>query len=852
MAEGEDLRDIPSTPQFVIDPLGNPVAVPPGMTPRDVMDRMQQQLKTDHQLRGNVMRTLQLRDAQGSTDPTDPVFRRANLARQVDGPVEPGDIEDFLIRADLARSDLVTEKFAKLKAYYPDSEFHMAQDVDDSTVILYRHPGQSHYREVEAPEVSMGDLAALAGGTLSEDVVAEVLAFMAAGPQGGIIKNMMRAAGAGIVGEGVKQGIEKARGFQDTGLGPVTEQILTTGAIGGIGAGIFDPIARIINATRGVSGLTVPSPSAADAMRFAKDNDLPPLLPGQVHPVFESMQMQATGTSQVMEEFQRDAFHKVVTRLAEIRDDLGDFRSLSDDALNKFVEREEKAILSALSSVPEMTFATAGRKVHKGLNEFQTALAEREGRAYKAAFAASDGVRFDITPAQQVVAAIRGRAPLVDHKLPGLDLTVNVPLTPINTPAFRTAIDDLANLIPEVKKTQNNAMPLEQMVRLRSTFVNMADDERLTGTERASSAIIAKVLTEVMRNPRNLRGKKGNLKPSVTRKWRIAAERSLSRERWNSRVFGRLSAMSNTPSELAKKLNPNNPDLVKETRRALRAGRKEQAWGAVQASFRNNLLNAPARIRTKFKNWDKEALDMLVSKRDQKDLLMISDQWARFEKSPVQKMLRAGTDLGNRATNLVEKGTRAEIKELIAEAGGRGSPAGKALQAGVIESLLQRSTKFVKGRSVIDKEKVLSGLKSIRDRGVLDEIFDPATTRKFIDDLELYVSFLPRGMGAGEGIQKAEIASAVGGVAFPSPGNVTRALRGGAGLAKNRIIAWMFITPGARRFLVGTGAPRKAGVSVPQVSQIGAALAVTFDNMEDAAESGSFDTSAEDTIPDIF
>ena len=846
-------------PRTVLDPLGNPVVVPEGMTVKEVVDRMQLQFKEDVELRRHVMKTLQVRESGEIGDPTDPVFRRGHLARQVDGPVEPGDIQDFLLRMDLARSDLMSEKLAKLKEHLPDNEYRMAEDIDGSPVIMYRATGATAYREVESPEFSMGDVAALAGGVLSEDVAGEILAFLGSRGSTSIVQGMFRAAAGGAAGEGVKSFVESQRGFEHSESGPITERIVSTGVAGAAGVLVFDPVARIINKIRGVKGFVVPQrPEAAQsAMQVASRRNLPELTPGQIHPVYESLQQQATGTTAVMQEFQFDQLHNVVTRMAEIRDDLGDFTSLSDAALTKFIDQEEKKILSAMGSIPEMTFATAGRKVMLGLDTFQTALAEREARLYRVAFdasaggaTASKGVRFNLNPAQQVATAIRNRI-VTDFDFAEIGSKVSVPLTPINNPGFRMALEDLVKLQPEVRLTQGNASPLEQMVRLRSTFVNLASDPRLTGTERASSASIAKVLTDSMMNPRTLRGQKGQLKPTIKRKWRQAASASIARERFNDRVFSRFTAASDTPSQIAKKINPGKPDLVKETRRALQASRQPQAWQAVRSGFTNNLLNNPASIRSKFKNWKGEALDMLVDPRDQQALLTISDQWARLEKSNVRRMLRSGTSVGTRAVELVRKGSREEIKELISVTGGRDSATGKALQAGVLEALLHQSTKIVKGRHVIDKDRFLQGIKSFRDRGVLEEIFDTKTTNNIIDDLELYVSYLPKGMGAGEGIQKAEAASAIAGFAFPTPMNIGRGMRGIATLGKNRVISWAMITPGARRFM--TRSPEsKTPPKTNRYQQMGGALAVIFDNMEEAADTGSLDSSFEDVVPDVF
>lgn len=837
--------------QVVRDPLGTPVPVPEGMTIQQVLEQIQKTYQDDPKLMGQVLQRQQIKDLGESSNPIDPNGRRAFLARQIDGPVIPGDIDDFAVRFDLARSDMVTEKLAKLRSYFPDSEFHLAKDVDESPVILYRHPGQAEYREAEAPEFSAGDMAALAGGTLDSATTAEVVAFLKTRGVGNIGKTLFKAFFAGAGGEGIDVGIESARGFEHSSGGAITERIVGTGIAGAVGAGIFDPAGRVINILRGKRGITVPAPRANEAIEIAEDLGLPDLLPGQTHILFRSMQQQASGTDQGMAEFIRDQFHNTVSRLADIRDSLGDFRDLKDDILEKFIDKEEKKILSSFGTIPEMSFNNMGRKIRKGLMDFQEALSEREGRAYLKAFNMSKGVRFNLQPAQQLAASIRGRI-VGDIPLKDLGKTVRLDLTPINDNQFRQALSELVSLQPDVRLTAGNASPLEQLVRLRSTFINLARDERLTGTERVASGKISEVLTDIMMTPRGLTGSKGNLKPAVAQAWRRAAGLSISRVRWEDRTYGRLLSSSLSPSQIGKKLNLVNIDVVKGVHRAFMASGNKSGWAAVQAGFKSNLLTKPGSIANRLKGADKETLDLLVPKADQKELINISNQWQRMQKGPIVKMLNSATDLGDRAIQLVNTGSRADIRELLIEAGGKNSPTGKALQAGIIESLLRASTKEVEGKVIINKEVFTAGVKKFRERGILDEVFSGTTQEALVDKLDLYIQFLPKSMGVGEGLQAAEAASAVGNVLVPTPGGITKALSGGRTILKNKIWAWMFISDIGKSLLRGSGKPNDAEGFPAKLGQLGAVLTVIFDSMEDVAESGSFETSGEDIVPNLF
>jgi len=149
----------------------------------------------------------------------------------------------------------------------------------------------------------------------------------------------------------------------------------------------------------------------------------------------------------------------------------------------------------------------------------------------------------------------------------------------------------------------------------------------------------------------------------------------------------------------------------------------------------------------------------------------------------------------------------------------------------------------------LDKDKFLSGMKSFRNRGVLEEIFDPKTLKR-LESFDDYVSFLPKGMGAGEGIKKAEVASQIGGVFLPTPTAAAQAVRGATTLGRHRLIAWAFVTGKIRKFLIGADRMKKEGLNTNVLAAIGGALGVILGNISEISESGSFDISNEQILPE--
>ena len=281
--------------------------------------------------------------------------------------------------------------------------------------------------------------------------------------------------------------------------------------------------------------------------------------------------------------------------------------------------------------------------------------------------------------------------------------------------------------------------------------------------------------------------------------------------------------------------------MVLGIRRRLLASGNKQKWFALQTAYKNKLLLNPGGMRQVLTRSNKDAVNALVDPRDKEALIRISDEWNRLEASDIKTMLTKSTDIGDRAVQLVTGGTGREIRAIIAEAGGKSSPPGRALQAGVIEALLRKSRlPKDEGKFLMSKDKFLAELNRIRERGVLEDIFEPDVLKRLENNFEQYISFLPKSMGGGEGIQKATIGAGM--AALPlAPLQPGKALGGLTGSGINKMWAWLFTTPGTRKFLMGKGTPPKGDTN--HLRAIGGALGVVLNNMNEIANSGSFEFS---------
>ncbi len=835
---------------------GSLVPIPEGMTLEQAMDQHQNFINTHPKVKGEILGKLQQRDvAFGADNVPTREARLANFASQVGAGVEAGDIENFLVRSDLAMSDLPAEKQLKMERHYPDSEVTMVNDLDGSPVLLYRHQGDAMWREVEAPDFTVGDIGALGG--MSPELLGEAAAFI--GSRGAsLVKLMMRAAGGAGGGEVVKSAFDQLRGLELSTTPERTERVLMSSATAATGVLVADPIARVWNTITGSRSVFTPIPEANRAIAGGQRAGLPPLMPGQINPLLESIEQQATGTSLAMKEAERDLFAVTLTKLGSLRDELGDFRDMPDSVLNEVIEKAEKQVKSTIHTNPLITWATAGKGVKKGFENMQELLATREGRNYREAFEDSMDLRYNQESAQMVAASIKFEVVNPALRMKDIDTTFNVPLIIIRNPEFRKAINRLLNRPAEVLVSKGGASPLEQLIRDRTHFFNLKNSDKLTGDERVGATIIHRALSEVMRRPRNLRGSKGNLKPSVERSWRKAAASTTSRERFMGTSWARMIATSDTPSALAEKLTLSQPEIVQGVKRTLMASGQRDKWIAVQQAYKNKMLKDPATMRNIItRAEDKNALDSLLDPRDQQALVKISDEWAALENSQIKQMMQWSVDKGKRAVQLVEEGTRREIKSFIEGVGGKSSPRGRALQAGVIESIIQKSKlPLDEGKFLFRKEDFLREFAKFRDRGILEEVFHPNTLKRIEEDFELYISFLPRKMGQGEGMQKAQAAAGIAKLPI-APLRPDAVLGGASTIGVNKFWSWMFITPSTNKFLMGKGGKAvgklaQESVGIDKLRLMGAVLATVAENMKEMSNTGSFDILGEDLVPDFF
>ena len=838
-----DITPSRPAPQVVTGPLGEMVTVVEGGTVEGTMKSIEDFYNKNPESLGAFFKKKQTEDIRGvSGDIINPGMlpsaqtRRAFLASQFSFGLAPGGLDDLGVRFGLGRADLMVEKMVILKQNYPDSQIEMARDLDGQPVIGIRHPGEPLGIEVESPEFTPGDIAMLASGVLSEDVAMELLVFGVTPVATTVKAALLKAFVAGTSGELIKSFVERSRDRELSSAGAIAERMLITGAAGATGSAIFDRVARTRNLIQGVTakaGMINVGEAGRRGQVGSAELGLKQPLVGDLHPKWRNAQNQAASLNLKLETEINDRLGAAYDKLADDAAAMGDVRLLTDNELRSILAKREAQITAGINSPPTMTWENAGNKVQAGWSKFEELLAEAEGRDYVKARAGTRSGIYDIAPIKALMGNLKfGTRGPVTIKGKGWTLRTHINVDSIKDKELKSAMNDLGLLDDEIKliklpkgETQD---PLSIMIALRSRFFNIMEDRAVRPKDRAVAAQIHHAMTQSMMHPQGVG-------PDAVALWRRAANRTRFSEDITSKSYTRMIANSDNPKQIAQYLaSGSNPTAAKNIKRWLVASGQRDKWIAVESAFKNMLLDTPTDIRailSKRSNRNSKAFDPLMPPVEQEAYLKIGDDVTRMQKGEMFKMLKEGEDEGLRLVRLAEQGTRKEISEYIIDVGGKETPRGRQLAAGVLTSLLNASSKQGTLRIVLNKNTFLDKLEVFRRRGIMNEVFTPQDL-KHIQSYEDAFTFLPEGIGMGDKLVAAEQASAVTSIFVGQPG---KALSGGRGFLKNNIVAWIILSKNMNRLIAGGAkvAAKRAPVSVKGAQALGAAIGTVVENMDE-------------------
>ena len=743
-------------------------------------------------------------------------------------------------RFDLARSNLIAEKIAKLQEKFPDSDIQAFDDPREGQQIAIRAPGSETFTLLDSSEfTSLSDAADIAGLIVNPETLTTVAAAIATRGRSLFTRVGAEVAG-GSLGRALDIGIETARGFEQDPLEDIFADIAIAGAAAATGELLAAPLRRGARAVAGQGAIELSAPEQAAVGTMREAGVRGPSL-GQVQPFAQRMEQQAAATSKRVQEFRLGQMEDALKDIRSIRKDVGDVSDLTDQELISVSNRIKDDLFSMITA-REVSPERAGRALKLGRKQFVKIWRQFVGRRYDRALAAGEDASFDLAPTQtlgrDLRRGVRAKGLPKETELIAPDGTAildaggnplkitketSVQLRQLNSD-LKSVVDDILKIDPDVKAFEGNTA-FEQIKTLRTRLFDLKN-ATVNGQETIQNRMAGQLwdsLSQVMDTPI---GGSDRFRLLI----RSAAEGNKRFERIleveGITEIARTKEIGGLVRSLAK---PGKAFTLRILKRVLPAKQFE----TFRAGFMSDLLSEPEKLTARLDAFrrDPQALRILLSDGEEAQLRVIGTRFERFNQSALQKALKDQTSLPQKIQSLVNSGGDAELANIIKAGGGKNSKIGKTLRAGLVRSILDSGEVVQKGRRVLNPARAMAKIQQLRKNGVLDAVMQPDEVRT-LQDREFMLSILPVQADTGALIRAGELASDVAEiVTVPVQGKAAffRFLSGITGVFRNALVGKVFISDRARRLFVGMGNRQMDFTSLRAISAISAEVAASIE-----------------------
>lgn len=703
--------------------------------------------------------------------------RYARLDSLVGGDFAPGGLDDMGLRFDIARSDRLSEMQRKFKAAYPTGSLTLVPLGNGESATVFRRTPKEPWREMNAPGVSRGDVAGVAGGVFSEPVAASV----AAGARYGVVGAAIGAA----VGVAARSGIESVRGFEDTPGREIAKQAgLEALVVGGVGTAVAGGLTAYRIASRGgFAQVRLGGEMTAGAQALG----LPELMVGQLaqSPLLRGTFMQTAMTSPVVG-LEVTAQERALLASMQGRVTTKGLAGLTDDALDQLTALQQKQ----LGMIYKFTAAgetQAGTALREGVESWKTASNAVIDRAYEAARKAEPNtVFFDLSGTQQLAKEIKqgtraatlraeqdARADNVANTVYELvaRLVSREPPKPGTLRAegvvpaeIKGVVDDLLRLDPTVRWLPDGTGAFAQMKALRTRLGDMtaSDDPAI----RAAAKRLYGALSESMNAPMGA--------DSVQFLAAYKRAGALYEQHQQIASMNRIVASMNErgfAEDLATRFGPGDSDKLLLLKNIL----PPDNFRVVQESFKNSMFTigsqsggaAIIRRLDGFAN-DQAALRFLVTPQEEQALRSYAQLLVKFDEGVVRKAVQADITLGERALKITE-GTAADMERTIRISGGLDSPFARSARAGLYQRLLDGATETqrITGEQILNPRTLLAAIDAAEKNATYKAFMRPEDWQT-IRNYKLYSAAVAGTPDVGAGMQAGAVRAGVVNVINPA------------------------------------------------------------------------------------
>jgi hypothetical protein len=217
------------------------------------------------------------------------------------------------------------------------------------------------------------------------------------------------------------------------------------------------------------------------------------------------------------------------------------------------------------------------------------------------------------------------------------------------------------------------------------------------------------------------------------------------------------AAKSETPAELAFRLGqPNQVDNLVTLRGTISSKR----FSEFQDSFKTDLLSDADKLTSRISAFDRPTLNMLLSREEQNIYRRIGKSIDSINDTRIRSVIDAQTESGAIIHDLLLNGKTASINkihEIVEKSGGKESPLGKSIRAGIIDSIADKTIRRSRGSKVIDPNALEKSIAELEKKGLLR--FLNRSDVEQLADLDKVAPFLKVKSDTGTSIQKATTAA---------------------------------------------------------------------------------------------
>lgn len=682
-------------------------------------------------------------------------------------------VADFFSIADIKRSKSVTDKVAKFKSHFPNSQIRM-ENINGKNYLLARNNEYEKWKKIESFSTSFAADAAnfATAGGIAGEVGGQAAGTVLGGPIGGIVGGGAGAFAGYIGGTVLDKGLEKLRGYsKEESLAPNATDYLT-GAAGGAISFIGRPVEAVLGRTsRFLKGTTETgqTEAAKQAISFAEREGLKPPTVGQVSTgITGSVYSQATNVDEATFKTHIEAAVALRERLLKQAEDMG-YQGVDKKVLQDILDKDRTEIndLIKMATAREIeldTFSSAMRTLSDNWREATKAHFNTRYKSFSDTY--GEDLSFNIENVQNTAKQyIDG---ILQEGKTGEAVQTNLKPTGEMAELMNRVLELKPNINKYTSPGGKTFTALESVKQLRSDFWKLRQSQ--DPQTRYIANEMHKALNESFDNAIVNIGDPA-LNAKAVGEWKkLSSDYRAFMELEDITPIARLREMDDTQiADWGKTLfKPGSYQKVKLLGDILGPDGQQ----AMKDMFFTTVTSGNA--TSTWKNKVNETLDSFVSPYKDtmtRDYLMTpKDQellrrWAAMrddlESGAVSSLVAKDLSNAERAIQLANLGDTDKLRDIIRLAGGEKSKTFESIQAGFLQHLVNGSTRYITNVGhVLNGKELAANISRFRDeKDTLGILFPGERWKQYFDGLVHYSNTIGIKGDMGSSLQVAEMGS---------------------------------------------------------------------------------------------